>query len=243
MPIHLLTDYLSLAVGFQLYLKLNKSSSLSGNEKLGYIIGALLGALIGSRLLAFLADPALYESGSVAVILLQNKTIIGGVLGGIIGIEFVKKLLGITQRTGDGTVIPLMIAIAIGRIGCELTGVSDGTIGGPCSFPWCFAQGDGIPRHPLPLYEIAALFAALPFVWRAYTRKIFHEGTLFRIFIIGYFSLRFALEFLKDGQMTLFFLSVIQWACLATIGFYLYDVRRRPFLRERGVNEPRTGSR
>lgn len=225
MSIHALTDYISLFVGFQLYLHFNKSSLMVTREKLVYIIGALTGALIGSRLLAYLADPQLWDSINF-ISVIQNKTIIGGIIGGIIGIEIAKKILGITRKTGDSTVIPLLIAIFIGRIGCELAGVSDGTIGGPCDYPWCFMQGDPVPRHPLPLYEMSALLVSLPFVYYGYLNKIFKEGILFRLFIIGYFSLRFLLEYLKENQFILFHLSIIQWVCLAVCVFYLYDIGR-----------------
>jgi phosphatidylglycerol:prolipoprotein diacylglycerol transferase len=228
MPIHELTDYLSIFVGFQLYLYFNRSSFFVGVQRYWYVIGALVGALVGSRLLALLSEPYLFSNLSTAVVL-GNKTIMGAILGGIIGIEIIKKFIGIKQRTGDSAVIPLMIAIMIGRIGCQLTGVSDGTIGIPCDFLWCFQQGDTYNRHPLPLYEILTLLAFLPFVYQAYKKKLFEEGTLFRFFVIGYFGFRFFIEFLKDEPQILFSLTVIQLVCLAVCAFYLYDVRRELF--------------
>ncbi|MSR70699.1 diacylglyceryl transferase [Candidatus Kaiserbacteria bacterium] len=227
MPVHLLTDYLSIVVGFQLYLFLNKGSDIAGTERYLYIIGALLGALLGSRLLAFVADPSLLSSGLTLAVFFANKTIIGAILGGIIGIEIIKKFLGITRRTGDSVVVPLMVAIIIGRVGCQFAGVPDGTIGVPCDWAWCFMQGDAYPRHPLPLYEIGALLAALPFVYRALIKKVFPEGMLFRFFIIGYLGFRFFEEFLKNDLRVLWSLTAIQIACLVGAAFYLYDVHRQ----------------
>jgi phosphatidylglycerol:prolipoprotein diacylglycerol transferase len=224
MQIHALTDYLSLLVGFELYLYFNKTSVLNSIQRYIYIIGALLGALVGSRLLALISDPSLLSHVTVALIF-ENKTIIGAILGGIIGIEIVKKYYGITRRTGDGIVIPLMVAIIIGRIGCQLTGVSDATIGVPCNWAWCFQQGDAFRRHPLPLYEIVALLLFLLPTYYAFKKKIFTEGVLFRIFIIGYFSLRFFLEFLKNDPTVIFSLTTIQIVCLAVSVIYIYDIR------------------
>ncbi len=225
MSIHALAEYFSLLVGFQLYLKLNPSSFGTSRERLIYVLGALLGALIGSRALAVLSDPSLWQ-GLNWLVVFQNKTIIGAVAGGILGIEIAKKFLGISRRTGDGTVIPLMAAIFIGRIGCELTGVSDGTIGSVCSWPWCFDHGDALPRHPLPLYEMLALAVSFPFAYLSFRRKWLPEGMLFRVFIIGYFSLRFLLEFLKDDPTLWLSLTAVQLVCLAVSLFYLYDVAR-----------------
>jgi phosphatidylglycerol:prolipoprotein diacylglycerol transferase len=229
MTVHVLTDYLSLFVGFQLYVKLQGNSFLKPQEKMIYILGALAGALLGSRLLALLAEPALWHAFSWVVVA-QNKTIIGGIAGGILGIEGAKKFLGIKRRTGDSIVMPLMVAIFIGRIGCEVAGVSDGTIGRPCDWAWCFSQGDALLRHPLPLYEMLALAVGFPFAYLSYKKKWLPEGVLFRFFIIGYFMLRFLLEFLKEGQALWFSLTAIQLVCLAVSLFYLYDVART-FLR------------
>ena len=95
----------------------------------------------------------------------MNKTIIGGIAGGIFGIEIAKKFLGIQTNTGDGAVIPLMVAIIIGRIGCQVTGVLDGTIGSVCDYMWCFKQGDEFNRHPIPLYEIIEILILLPILY------------------------------------------------------------------------------
>jgi prolipoprotein diacylglyceryltransferase len=58
------------------------------------------------------------------------------------------------------------------------------------------------------------------------------EGMLFRLFIIGYFGLRFFLEFLKERHDTVFLLSAIQIVCLVTCTFYLYDAARNLSSRE-----------
>jgi len=47
-----------------------------------------------------------------------------------------------------------------------LTGLSDNTYGTPTNLPWAVNFGDGIPRHPTQLYEIAFLIALLPILYR-----------------------------------------------------------------------------
>lgn len=223
LTIHLTTDYLSIFIGMQLFFLLNKKDALNQDKKIWYIVGALIGALIGSRLLAALEDPNLFFHPPTWLYYYVNKTIIGGIAGGIIGIEIAKKFLNINSRTGDSVVIPLLVAIVIGRIGCQLTGVSDGTIGSVCNYLWCFKQGDEFNRHPIPLYEIIELLAILPFVYHAIKNKIYREGFVFRVFIIYYFALRFLYETLKDTSPLFLGFSAIQITCLLFVIYYVSD--------------------
>ena len=65
-----------------------------------------------------------------------NKTIVGGFVGGLIGVELVKKRIGITTSSGDLMVYPLILAMIIGRTGCFLGGLEDGTFGIATTLPW-----------------------------------------------------------------------------------------------------------
>src|SRR4051812_15021134 len=141
--------------GFQLYLLLRRrktfATSVPFEKNMWIIVGAIFGALAGSKLLAFvesfdqyrqhLSDPRAWVGG---------KTIVGGLLGGWAGVEFAKKHLGITQSTGDAFVFPLILGICIGRVGCFLTGLDDHTHGVHSRLPWAVDFGDG-PRHPTQL--------------------------------------------------------------------------------------------
>jgi prolipoprotein diacylglyceryltransferase len=227
MAIHLFTDYLSIFVGMQLYFFLNKKSSVGSDKKIWYILGALVGALIGSRLLAALEDPYLFLHPPTWLYYYVNKTIIGGIAGGIVGIEIAKKFLGIKTNTGDQVVVPLMVAIIIGRIGCQLTGVLDGTIGMPCDYVWCFKQGDEFNRHPIPLYEIVEILVLLPLFYHYINIKKWKEGFIFRLFIIIYFGSRFFFEFLKEIHPVLLGLSAIQLTCLVVVIYYIFDSIKR----------------
>jgi prolipoprotein diacylglyceryltransferase len=222
-PIHLFTDYLSIFVGVQLYFWMNKKETVIGEDrKYWYLLGGAVGALLGSRLLAALENPDLFFNPPTWLYYYLNKTIIGGVAGGIVGIEIAKKILGIKTSTGDAVVIPLMVAIIIGRIGCQLTGVADGTIGSVCDYAWCFTQGDAFARHPIPLYEIIELTLLLPLFYHWIHIKRFKEGFVFRLFIIVYFGCRFFFEYIKDVHVFLFGLSAIQIVCLMFVFYYTF---------------------
>ena len=98
--------------------------------------------------------------------LMGGKTIVGALVLGLIAVELMKRYIGVRQSTGDLYAIPLALGIAIGRIGCFLTGLSDNTYGTPTTLPWAINFGDGIPRHPTQLYEIAFLLAVIPILYK-----------------------------------------------------------------------------
>jgi len=130
-------------------------------------------------------------------------------------------------------VLPLCLGIAIGRVGCFLTGLADHTYGSPTSLPWGVDFGDGIPRHPVPLYEIAVL--ALIALWALRRRtEIAARGDLFKGFMIAYLSWRLLIDFMKPDPALVLGLSAIQIACLAGLVYYARDARRVFF----GAPEP-----
>ena len=176
-----------------------------------FVSGAgLLGAAFGSKILAMLENP--WQAS------LEGKTIVGGLLGGLIAVEAAKKYIGVTRSTGDLLVMPLIIGTAIGRIGCYLSGLADGTHGAPTSLPWGHDYGDGIPRHPVQLYEIIFLFM-LGALLRRVRKYLREEGDEFKFYLSAYLAFRFFVDFLKPG-LPFFGLTAIQWACAAGLLYY-----------------------
>src|SRR5438105_11984743 len=155
--------------------------------------GAALGAAIGTRLLVLIS----YPHTPLSQFFFAGKTIVGGLLGGLIGVEIAKMLSGIKRSTGDLLVYPLIVAMIIGRIGCFLAGSIDNTAGKPTSLPWGIAIGDNVRRHPVALYEIAFL---LILAFALGSRAITREGDRFRIFLASYLAFRLAIDFPKPEQ-------------------------------------------
>ncbi len=89
-----------------------------------------------------------------------------------------KRYIGLRTSTGDLYSIPLALGIAIGRIGCFLTGLSDNTYGIPTSLPWAINFGDGIPRHPTQLYEILFLLCLIPFLYHVLKKTSFQKNAV-----------------------------------------------------------------
>jgi prolipoprotein diacylglyceryltransferase len=90
------------------------------------------------------------------------RSIEGAIAGGILAVELYKRRAGISARTGARFALPLAVGVAVGRIGCFLAGLDDFTYGTPTAFPWGHDFGDGIARHPVQLYESAAMAAFAP---------------------------------------------------------------------------------
>jgi len=156
--------------------------------------------------------------------LMAGKTLVGGLLGGIIAVEWTKRQIGVARSTGDLFAIPLCVGIAIGRVGCFLTGLADNTYGSATQLPWGIDFGDGIRRHPTQLYEIVFVIALAFFLERVF-RRPHREGDVFKLFMVGYLSWRLATGFLSPdpafGPLT-----VIQWTCVAGLLYYGRDIRR-----------------
>jgi phosphatidylglycerol:prolipoprotein diacylglycerol transferase len=240
---HLFFESLYYFVGFRVYLALRRRAgdTVIVPDRWATLSCAAAGAALGARLLAWLANPqATYDLNSV---LLGGKTIVGALIGGLVGVELVKLAMGIRRSTGDLYAPALAVAIAVGRVGCLLTGIADDTSGTPTSLPWGMDLGDGIRRHPTQIYEIVVLAAMVVPLWRLARRTmavaaatdgqdqlgtpgVLREGDAFKAFMVAYMLLRVAVDFVKPYPAVFLGLGVLQWACVATLAWYARDIWR-----------------
>ncbi|ANH83634.1 diacylglyceryl transferase [Niabella ginsenosidivorans] len=211
-----------IAFRYYLYLRRKKGDAISGLHRLYILLGATLGALLGSRLLGGLEDPiALQRSTSPLLYLYANKTIVGGFLGGLAGVELAKKAVGEKQRSGDLYVYPILLGLVIGRIGCFSMGVYEETYGLPTTAFTGMDLGDGLMRHPVALYEIGFLVVLWWLIRWASRRYPLDNGALFKLFMVGYLVFRFLLDFIKPHYTWAIGLSSIQVACLLGLLYYI----------------------
>src|SRR3954471_7509851 len=118
--------------------------------QLPYVAALVFGAGVGAYLFGTLN---LWLSGSSGI----ARSIEGALAGGIVAVELYKLIHGISLRTGARFALPIAVGIAVGRLGCFFAGLDDFTYGIPTGLPWAHDFGDGIGRHPVQLYESAAM--------------------------------------------------------------------------------------
>lgn len=219
-PVHYFFEVLAFFVGVRLYYYLKKRTvdSISSINRLWILVGAMLGALLGSRIIAALETPSqLLEMTWLTFY--QNKTVAGGFFGGLFGVELIKKIIGEKTSSGDLYVIPIIVAVFIGRIGCFFAGITEPTHGIETTFFMGMDLGDGLKRHPTALYEILFMFFLLFFFWKIKNVELIN-GDRFKLFMVFYFLYRFLVEFLKPFEALFLGLSAIHWSALFIFVYY-----------------------
>lgn len=223
--VHTAFEWFAIFAGARLYLRSSKTSlkALGATRNYAVILGCILGAAVGNKAAHWIyhADHwhLLKES---PWLIFQGQSIVGGLLGGLIGVEIGKKFVGVTESTGDRFVTPILVGLIIGRIGCFITGLADDTYGNPTSLPWAVDFGDGIPRHPTQLYDIGFALIALALLHHYKPLLARESGLQFKLMLAGYLLWRLAIDALKPVPYAYpGGLSGIQLICLAALLVYL----------------------
>jgi len=158
-----------------------------------------------------------------------SHSIAGALAGAIVAVEIYKKARGVSGSTGAVWVGPLALGIAVGRLGCFFSGLPDETYGIPAALPWAVDLGDGVPRHPVQLYESLALLVFLGIYLAALARRAaWTRGRAFYLFILFYAAQRFVWEFIKPYPDLIGPLNLFQLLSLGLIAYALhFDARAR----------------
>ena len=225
--------FLALAVVwliFWMWLQVKKGAKISLDTVLSLALVGIPSGIIFARLLHVIDDiviaslhPELAASGKVINYLQHPGLIIGGegltiygaVLGAALGVWIYCKI----TKTKMGYIVDLLapgiiMAQAIGRVGCLLNGCCYGT---PTTLPWGLVYTDpqsfgftgGIPCQPTVAYEI--IFCVIIFVVLLMLRKkLKPDGSLFALYLALYAVWRLGIDFLRDGTPFLFGLHQAQ---------------------------------
>jgi phosphatidylglycerol---prolipoprotein diacylglyceryl transferase len=218
---HPVFESLAYMVALRLALQNFHQDTIATSQRTSILVGGMLGGLIGAKLLVLLQHINLLWVDSTAwmLLLFQGKTVVGGLLGAIVGVEITKKYIGVKQSTGDAFVTPLVFGMMIGRVGCFLTGLDDRTYGTVTRLPWGIDFGDGLLRHPTPIYEILFLLVLFLFIqFRSQYQS--RSGDAFKFYTIGYLSFRCLIDFIKPEFHPILGVSAIQIACFAGLCYY-----------------------
>jgi prolipoprotein diacylglyceryltransferase len=209
---------------------------VAGKVDAGYFLALAGGAIIGAWL-----------SGSINTMRSTapglSHSIAGALVGAIVGVEIYKAARGIKGSTGGLFVGSFSIGVVIGRLGCFFSGLPDRTYGVATRLPWAVDLGDGIGRHPVQLYESAAmaLFLAIYLAGLA-RRQAWALRRGFYVMCVWYGAQRFVWEFLKPyprlvGPFNLFH---ILCAGLVVYGwiYFVADQRRERGAQDRALSVP-----
>jgi len=239
--LHSICELLAFFVAFRYYLFLRKHTQdvISTSNRIWIILGAIIGSLIGSRLIGGLEDPqALANSANWLLHFYNNKTVVGGFLGGLAGVEIIKKLVGEMQSSGDLFTYPMILGLIIGRIGCFSTGVYEETYGIQTNLFTAMDLGDGILRHPVCLYEIFYLGVLWITIKQVSIRIQLENGSMFKIFMIAYLCIRLMPDFYITHHPFILGLSTIQLVCIAGLLYYSRYLVNPTLLMHRTQSQP-----
>jgi len=168
----------------------------------GLMVGARLGYVLFYNLKVYLTNPL-----EIFAIWHGGMSFHGGLIGVlIVGILFSWKNKKSFWKIADLIIVTVPIGLGLGRIGNFINGELYGRV---TKVPWAmiFPKADSLPRHPSQLYESAleggALFLIL---WFLKDRKL-PTGGLLAIFLFFYGGFRFLVEFFREPDDQLGFIS------------------------------------
>ncbi|HEX8357431.1 MAG TPA: prolipoprotein diacylglyceryl transferase family protein [Segetibacter sp.] len=225
--LHTIFESAGYFIGFRyfLYLRKKQGDTIPVHNRIWIFIASIFGAIAGSRLVGGLEDiEGLQSARSKLLYFYQNKTVLGGLLGGLVVVELVKKILKEKHSSGDLITYPFIVALIIGRIGCFSMGVYENTYGTVTSLVTGMDLGDGLARHPVCLYEIGFLLLLLIMLALLEKRYVLSDGARFKLFMITYLCFRFLLDFIKPHYTFTIRLSTIQIAALLGLLYYAEDI-------------------
>jgi phosphatidylglycerol:prolipoprotein diacylglycerol transferase len=225
--VHALFEYGAIALGVALYRRARLRSGLGGLTQSGgfaVVAGLLIGAALGNKLVFLIERPDVWQRLLAGELVMPGQSIVGGLLGGLIGVEVAKALTNQTRSTGDAMVWPIALGLAFGRVGCFVAGLHDDTFGVATTLPWGVDFGDGVSRHPTQAYDA---IVALGLAAAVHGRSARAPGLAFKLFLSGYLLWRFGIDGLKPlPHAYAFGWSGIQWVCALALAAYVPIVHK-----------------
>jgi len=225
--VHALFEYGAIALGVALYRRARLRSGLGGLTQSGgfaVVAGLLIGAALGNKLVFLTERPDVWQRLLAGELVMPGQSIVGGLLGGLIGVEVAKALTNQTRSTGDAMVWPIALGLAFGRVGCFVAGLHDDTFGVATTLPWGVDFGDGVSRHPTQAYDVIVALGLAAALHGRFARA---PGLAFKLFLSGYLLWRFGIDALKPVPHAYAFgWSGIQWVCALALAAYAPIVHR-----------------
>lgn len=197
------------------------------------LLHAYVGGWVGARLFVIPSAWELFLDDPVGILLSGSGWVwYGGVIGGAVACWRLAHARGMPLLAlADITSPALALGLAIGRIGCQLSG--DGDYGIPTDLPWGMSYPEGVVPtmervHPTPIYEMVACFGL--YGWLRRRQRISPPlGDVFGYYLIASGVIRFLIEIVRRNPAWLLGLTTAQGISIGMIalGAWLL-VRRRP---------------
>ncbi|MCG2677983.1 prolipoprotein diacylglyceryl transferase, partial [bacterium] len=220
-------------VGIWLATRQAKREKVPANTILDLSLVALIGGIIGARILFVLLNLGYYSKHLFEIIIFWQGGLVyyGGIILSVFcGILFLKVRRLNIWKVVDICAPSLAIGQAIGRIGCFLNGCC---FGKPISWGLKF-PGHSLPGHPTQLYSsLNALI--IFFILIMVRRKKKFNGELFWLYLLLYAVTRFGIEFLRGDDRGPIFFNLFSISQLIGIGIFILALLMFFILRRKEV--------
>lgn len=231
---------LGVILGAWLTVRRNRRLGISVDQSERIIILLVVAGLVGARLLWVITSWDEIES-PIDIIAVWNGGLqfSGGFIAALLLAPVLTRRLSSDQRWQmlDGAALGLALGLAVGRIGCYAVGEH---LGGPTSFPLGINyRGGQVVEGPLevgvtywstPVLEFIYVLLILAVMLWVDRKGTAGAGTIAGIFCVLYAICRFASDFLRINDETLYGLTGAQYMTIALLvvgAWFLRTARRR----------------
>lgn len=186
-------------------------------------LATLIGALVGAKLTAVVVDLRWpFETLPEGFLFRTGRTLTGGLLFGFLTAEILKPIVGHREPPNDRFAAVLPFSIAIGRVGCLLSGCCGGIA---WDGPWALRDEGGVLRHPTALYDLL-FHVGLGLLFVYWFRTGQQKSRLFAIHLLAYGVFRFLLETLRVSPIYALGLTGYQWVSILLVIAGLFSLWR-----------------
>jgi phosphatidylglycerol:prolipoprotein diacylglycerol transferase len=170
----------------------------------------IIGGIIGARLFFLIDHPLTYLRHPLNAFKLQEGglAIYGALIGGFFTLLLLSRIYHFRFAALADLCAPgLLLAQAVGRIGCTINGDAWGA---RTSSPFAFVYTNqhallpsdliGVPTHPYPIYDMLLTLAVYGLL-RALRGRPFPPGVIFAIYAATYAIGRFCISFVREEKI------------------------------------------
>ncbi|HQX63025.1 MAG TPA: prolipoprotein diacylglyceryl transferase [Thermomicrobiales bacterium] len=195
-----------------------------------FVLWSIAGGIIGARVF-FLIDHAGYfvdHPGEAIKINEGGLAIWGAVIGGFIAVAALCWARKYPFRKVIDAIAPgLIVAQAVGRIGCAINGDAWGA---PTSWPFAFIYTNpnallpsrllNVPTHPYPVYDMIMAMLILAVIWPLRKRGL-PDGSIFAVYAALYGATRFVISYVREERVWFWGMQEAQVVSLVVVALAL----------------------